>query len=76
MSELIPIKDNTSLLRDPITNSIINCNTSDYENYLILKEKKENEYKKIKNIENEIGQIKNDLSEIKSLIKSFIEISS
>jgi hypothetical protein len=75
MNKLIPIKDNLNLLRDPNTNSILNSNKSDYENYLILKKKKETENEKIKNIENQINEIKDDLCEIKTLIKFFIEKS-
>ena len=73
MSELIPIKDNLSFFRDPKTNSIINSSASEYENYLILKKKKENESTKIKNIESEVNQIKNDINEIKNLLKSLSE---
>jgi hypothetical protein len=73
MNELIPIKDNLGLFRDPKTNSIINSSASEYENYLILKKKKENESIKIKNIESEVNQIKNDISDIKNLLKSLNE---
>jgi hypothetical protein len=70
MSDLIPIKDNLSLFRDPKTNSIVNSSASEYENYLILKKKKENESIKIKSIESDVNQIKNDIDEIKNLLKS------
>jgi hypothetical protein len=73
MNELIQIKDNSNLLRDANTNSILNSNRSEYENYLQLKSKKEFEKEKIKFIETEVNQIKSDISEIKNLIKSFIE---
>jgi wobble nucleotide-excising tRNase len=73
MNELIPIKDNLGLFRDPKTNSILNSSVSEYENYLILKKKKENESTKIKNIESEVNQIKNDINEIKNLLKSLSE---
>jgi tRNA(Ser,Leu) C12 N-acetylase TAN1 len=73
MSNLIPIKENVGLLRDPNTNSILNSSKSDYETYLILKSKKESEKERIKFIETEVNQIKSDISEIKNLIKSFIE---
>ena len=73
MSELIPIKDNLNLFRDPETNSIINSSASEYENYLTLKKKKENESTKIQNIEIEVNQIKNDIGEIKNLLKSLSE---
>jgi len=73
MSDLIPIKDNLGLFRDLKTNSILNSSVSEYENYLILKKKKENETIKIKNIESEVNQIKNDISDIKNLLKSLNE---
>jgi hypothetical protein len=73
MSNLIPIKENVGLLRDPNTNSILNSSKSDYETYLILKSKKESEKERIKSIETEVNQIKDDISEIKALLKCFIE---
>ncbi len=73
MSELIPIKDNLGLFRDPKTNSIINSSASEYDNYLTLRRKKENESTKIKSIENEVNQIKNDINDIKNLLKSLNE---
>jgi hypothetical protein len=73
MNELIQIKDNSNLLRDVNTNSILNSNRSEYENYLQLKSRKESEKERIKFIETEVNQIKSDISEIKNLIKSFIE---
>jgi hypothetical protein len=73
MTELIPIKDNLGLFRDPKTNSILNSSTSEYENYLILRKKRENETEKIQNIEIEVNQIRNDISEIKNLLKSLSE---
>jgi hypothetical protein len=73
MNELIQIKDNSNLLRDSNTNSILNSNKSEYENYLRLRSKKQSEKERIKSIETEVNQIKSDISEIKNLIKSFIE---
>jgi hypothetical protein len=68
MDNLIPVKDNMGLLRDPNTNSILNVNVSDYENYMRLKAKKESEISKIKKIESEIDVIKTDLSDIKNIL--------
>jgi hypothetical protein len=73
MNELIQIKDNSNLLRDANTNSILNSNRSEYENYLRLKSKKESEKERIKSIETEVNQIKDDINEIKALLKCFIE---
>lgn len=73
MTDLIPIKDNSSLLRDSNTNALINFNNSEYENYLRLKSQKESEKEKISFIESEVNQIKSDITEIKKLLKTFIE---
>jgi hypothetical protein len=73
MNELIQIKDNSNLLRDANTNSILNSNRSEYEHYMRLRSKKQSEKERIEFIETEVNQIKSDINEIKNLIKSFIE---
>jgi len=73
MNELIAIKDNCNLLRDPNTNSILNHSKSEYENYLILKKNKKTEIEKIKTIQDEVEQIKNDVHEIKNLLHKLLK---
>ena len=63
---MIPVKDNKGLFRDEKTNSIINCDDTDYEQYLKLKKQKLNE-------KNEIQYIKNDIEEIKDALKIILE---
>ena len=60
------------LLRDESTKSIINTNKSEYENYLKMRSIKENEEKKIHDIEKDLNSLKNDISEIKTLLRKFI----
>jgi len=69
MSELIPVKDNVGLLRDPQTNAIVNCNKSQYDNYMRLREQKEKEKENYYNLEEEILKVKDDIAEIKNLLK-------
>jgi len=71
-NDLIPIKDNLGLMRDPNTFAIINNSSSQYQNYLRLKKQKEMEGGKIRNIEEEMDSIKDELSEIKSLLRTLI----
>lgn len=63
---MIPVKDNKGLFRDEKTNSIINCDNTDYEQYMKLKKQKLNE-------KNEIESIKNDIEEIKGALKIILE---
>ena len=66
----IKIKDEINLFRDSSTNAIVNTDMQSYNNYLSSKKIKEEESKKIENIENEITTIKSDLSEIKDLLRN------
>jgi hypothetical protein len=72
MSDLIPIKDQLGLLRDPETNSIINVSRSQYNNYLRLKEQKRKEKENHLNLEEEVLKLKDDINEIKSMLKSIL----
>lgn len=76
MDDLIPVKDNKGLLRDPQTNAIISDNQSSYRNYLRMKEQKKLENKKIIDIESEVTEIKNDINEIKSLLFQILKNES
>ena len=66
----IKIKDEFNLFRDSSTNAIVNTDMQSYNNYLSSKKIKEEESKKIQNIEDEITNIKGDLSEIKDLLRN------
>ena len=68
--EKIKIKDEFNLFRDSSTNAIVNTDMQSYNNYLSSKKIKEEESKKIENIENEITSIKGDLNEIKDLLRN------
>ena len=68
----IKVKDNSDLVRDVTTNSIINTNINEYQRYLSMKIDKDTENKKMKNFENDLDNIKNDITEIKSLLRSLI----
>lgn len=60
------------LLRDPKTNSIINANKSQYNNYIRLKEQKESERKNYNSLEEEVLKMKDDINEIKSMLKMIL----
>jgi len=70
--ENIKVKGHDYLLRDPRTNAIINTNKSEYNQYIIQRNLKEEEQQKIQSLESEVTDIKNDLEEIKSLLRSLV----
>lgn len=62
------VKGREGLARDPHNNSIINVNSSEYNEYVKMKKVKTKENQKIKIIEEDLDTIKSDIDEIKSLL--------
>ena len=71
--DYLKVEGHANLYRDPNTNSIINVNMSEYQEYISRKNIKNNEQKKVQTIEEEVYNIKNDISEIKSLLKELLK---
>lgn len=69
------IEGHSHLLRNKTTNAIVNNNMSEYQEYIMRKNVKNEENQKMQNLESEVGSIKNDLSEIKLLLRSLINES-
>lgn len=70
--EYLKVEGHTELLRDPITNSIINTNMSEYQQYIARRNVKTEENQKVQTIEEEVASMKEDLDEIKSLLRSLV----
>jgi len=66
----IKVKGHDHLIRDPQTNSIINTNMAEYNEYISRRESKLKENQKIKNLETDLDNIKCDLDEIKCLLRN------
>lgn len=71
--EDVRVKGHSDLIRDPVTNAIINTNKSKYEEYISRRNIKKSETQKVQDLENELSCIKDDLNEIKSLLKEIIK---
>jgi hypothetical protein len=71
--EEIRVKGRSDLIRDPLTNAIINTNTNAYEEYISRRQLKKEEVQKINELESEVASIKDDLSEIKLLLRKLVK---
>jgi len=71
--EEIRVKGRSDLVRDPLTNAIINTNTNAYEEYISRRQLKKEEVQKINELESEVASIKDDLSEIKLLLRKLVK---
>jgi hypothetical protein len=72
----IKVKGHDHLIRDPKTNSIININNMEYNEYIARKESKIKDNEKINNLESDINNIKGDINEIKILLKNLVDGSN
>lgn len=71
--EYAKVEGHSYLLRDSNTNSIVNTNMVEYQEYLNRRNVKASENQKVQTIEEEVYNIKNDISEIKSLLKELLK---
>jgi len=70
--EYLRVEGHNELLRDPITNSIVNTNMSEYQQYIARRNVKNEENQKVQTIEEDVASMKEDLDEIKFLLRSLI----
>lgn len=73
--EYVRVNGHENLIRDLKTNSIINTNMNEYNEYVMRKRSKNEENQKIQNLECDIDNIKSDLDEIKTLLRSLLNES-
>jgi hypothetical protein len=71
----IKVSGHDNLVRDPKTNSIINTNMSEYNEYISRRDFKLKENQKVQNLESDVANMKEDLDEIKFLLRRLINES-
>lgn len=67
--DLIPVDGKEGWYRDPDSNAIVNCNQTQYEQYMASYEKREKQQKKFDTLQSEVSELKSDISDIKELLK-------
>ena len=70
--EYLKVEGYNNLLRDPNTNSIVNTNMTEYEQYIARRNSKTKENQKVQNLEEELASMKSDIDEIKVLLRSLV----
>jgi hypothetical protein len=71
--DYLKVEGYSNLIRDPNTNSIINTNMTEYQEYISRRNSKGEENQKIQNLESDVANMKDDLTEIKSLLRSLVD---
>ncbi len=71
-NEFVKVKDHPNLQRDPLSNGIVNTNSSDYDEYIARRDAankaKENEL----TMKEDLDNLKGEINEIKSLLKELV----
>ena len=70
--DLIPVEGREGWFRDPDSNAIVNCNMSEYDNYMAAYQRRETKEKKLTTLQDEVSELKSDIGEIKNLLKSLL----
>jgi len=70
--DYLKVEGHSSLLRDPKTNSIVNNNVKEYNEYVARRKSKDEENQKIQNLEDDLSILKDDIGEIKSLLREML----
>ena len=71
--EIINIKNRPDLVRDMESKAILNTNRGEYENYLIRRQKKQEQQRLLENQEALINTLKNEVDELKSLVQMLLQ---
>ena len=70
--DFVKVKDHQNLLRDPLSNGIINTNKSEYDEYVArldaAKKAKDSEL----TMKEDLDNLKGEINEIKSLLKELV----
>jgi len=72
-SDLIPVTDREGWFRDPDSHAIVNCNKSQYEQYMASYNKRENKEKAFTTLQKEVSGLKSDISDMKSMLLQLVE---
>jgi len=69
-NQKLKVEGHNNLVRDVVTNGIINTDKSGYESYIQLRKMKKKDSLRIDKIEENLSSLKDDISEIKRLLSS------
>lgn len=73
MRQLIPVKGNSSLARDPKTGAILNINRTEIGQARERKALRQNSIKEVEQLKSDVSDLKSEIGDIKQLLVQLIE---
>mgnify|MGYP001160942064 FL=1 len=71
--DLIPVENREGWFRDPDSHAVVNCNKSQYEQYMASYNKREQKEKSFNTLQNDVELLKSDISDMKSMLLKLVE---
>ena len=71
--DLIPVENREGWFRDPESHAIVNCNKSQYEQYMASYNKREKKEESFNTLQNDVDALKSDISDMKSMLLKLVE---
>ena len=70
--EFIKVKDHKDLIRDPVSNGIVNTNQTEYDEYIARRDAAEKSKNSEVTMKEDLDNLKGEINEIKSLLKELV----
>ena len=70
--DFVKVKDHQNLLRDPLSNGIINDNQSEYDEYIARRDAAKKAKDSELTMKEDLDNLKGEINEIKSLLKELV----
>ena len=71
--DLIPVDQKEGWFRDPDSNAIVNCNKTQYDEYMAAYNKRRRKEQKFETLQTDVDALKSDISDMKSLLLQLVE---
>ena len=72
-SDLIPVDQKEGWFTDPDTHAVVNCNKTQYEQYMASYNKREKKEQSFNTLQNDVELLKSDISDMKSMLLQLVE---
>ena len=70
--DFVKVKDHKDLVRDPVSNGIVNTNKSEYDEYIARREAAKKAKDSEVTMKEDLDNLKGEINEIKSLLKELV----
>ena len=70
---LIPVDQKDGWFRDPDSHAVVNCNKTQYEQYMASYNKREKKERSFNTLQNDVELLKSDISDMKNMLLQLVE---